>query len=108
MPTLLVTYNDGEPVSGAGRHAIAANAYGIFDLGGNVAEWVQDFYVADAVEATERVDDPLGPDAGASHVIRGSSWRSATVADLARSQPEARASTGATTSAFESRATYNE
>jgi formylglycine-generating enzyme required for sulfatase activity len=81
LPSTLVTYNDGAPVTSAvGRYA--ANAYGIFDLGGNVAEWVQDIYVPDVVETDERVDDPLGPDSGRLHVIRGASWRSATVADL--------------------------
>jgi len=81
LPTTLVTYNDGEPVAApVGRYA--ANAYGIFDLGGNVAEWVQDFYAPDVVETTERVDDPLGPTTGRVHVIRGASWRSATVTDL--------------------------
>jgi formylglycine-generating enzyme required for sulfatase activity len=81
LPTTLVTYNDGAPVTSAvGRYA--PNAFGIYDLGGNVAEWVQDFYVPDVVEATERVDDPLGPEDGRVHVIRGASWRSATVTDL--------------------------
>jgi formylglycine-generating enzyme required for sulfatase activity len=81
LPTTLVTYDDGEPVAApVGRYA--ANSFGIFDLGGNVAEWVQDFYVPDVVESTERVDDPLGPPTGAVHVIRGASWRSATVTDL--------------------------
>jgi formylglycine-generating enzyme required for sulfatase activity len=81
VPTTLVTYSDGEAVSAA-VGSYPANAYGMFDLGGNVAEWIQDFYVADAVEATQRVDDPLGPEAGRAHVIRGSTWRSATVNDL--------------------------
>jgi formylglycine-generating enzyme required for sulfatase activity len=81
LPTTLVTYNDGEPVAApVGRYA--ANAAGIFDLGGNVAEWVQDLYAPDVVETTERVDDPLGPEGGRVHVIRGASWRSATVTDL--------------------------
>jgi formylglycine-generating enzyme required for sulfatase activity len=81
LPTTLVTYNDGEPVAApVGRYS--ANAYGIFDLGGNVAEWVHDFYVPDVVETTERVDDPLGPPSGRVHVVRGASWRSATVTDL--------------------------
>lgn len=81
LPTTLVTYNDGQPVS-APVGTYAASGSGFFDLGGNVAEWVQDFYVGDALEATVRVDDPLGPDAGGLHVVRGSSWRSATVTDL--------------------------
>jgi formylglycine-generating enzyme required for sulfatase activity len=81
LPSTLVTYDDGAPVTSAvGRYP--ANAYGIFDLGGNVAEWVQDIYVPDVVESDERVDDPLGPESGRLHVIRGASWRSATVADL--------------------------
>jgi len=81
LPTTLVTYNDGYPVS-APSGAFAANAFGIHDLGGNVAEWVQDFYAIDTVEATERADDPLGPDVGRFHGVRGASWRSATVTDL--------------------------
>jgi formylglycine-generating enzyme required for sulfatase activity len=81
LPTTLVTYDDGHPVS-APVATFEANAFGIHDLGGNVAEWVQDFYVADAVEVTERVDDPLGPETGRLHVVRGASWRSATVTDL--------------------------
>ncbi len=81
LPTTLVTYNDGQPVT-APVGTYAANASGFFDLGGNVAEWMQDFYVGDLLETTVRVDDPLGPDAGGLYVVRGSSWRSATVTDL--------------------------
>jgi len=81
LPTTLVTYTDGYAVS-APVARFDPNAYGIFDLGGNVAEWVQDFYAIDAVEATERVDDPLGPEVGRFHAVRGASWRSATITDL--------------------------
>jgi formylglycine-generating enzyme required for sulfatase activity len=81
LPTALVTYDDGYPVS-APVASYPANAYGIFDLGGNVAEWIQDFYTVDVIETTERVDDPLGPTEGQAHVVRGASWRSATVQDL--------------------------
>jgi 2-isopropylmalate synthase len=59
-----------------------ANAVGVYDLGGNVAEWVQDFYAIDSVETAERSDDPLGPEIGRFHGVRGASWRSATVTDL--------------------------
>lgn len=81
LPTTLLFYDDGHPVS-APAGTFAANSYGIFDLGGNVAEWVQDFYTLDVVASDDRVDDPLGPTDGRLHVVRGASWRSATITDL--------------------------
>jgi formylglycine-generating enzyme required for sulfatase activity len=81
LPTTLVTYNDGFAVS-APSGSFAASELGIHDLGGNVTEWMQDYYVIDAVESTELADDPLGPETGRFHVLRGASWRSATVTDL--------------------------
>jgi formylglycine-generating enzyme required for sulfatase activity len=81
LPAALQTYDDGYVVS-APVASYPANAYGIYDLGGNVAEWVQDFYTLDVFETTERVDDPLGPSNGQLHVVRGASWRSATATDL--------------------------
>jgi formylglycine-generating enzyme required for sulfatase activity len=81
LQTTLVTYNDGYPVS-APVGSFAANSYGVHDLGGNVAEWVQDYYSIDVVETTQREDDPLGPEIGRFHTVRGSSWRSATLTDL--------------------------
>jgi formylglycine-generating enzyme required for sulfatase activity len=81
MPTVMNTYDDGFAVS-APVGSYEANPYGIFDLGGNVAEWVQDFYTLDLLESTERIDDPLGPENGRLHVVRGATWRSATVQDL--------------------------
>ena len=47
-----------------------------------VAEWVQDFYSIDTAETTTVVEDPLGPTDGGLHLVRGASWRSATVTDL--------------------------
>ena len=79
-PTLL-TYNDGVLVS-ATTGSFESNAVGIFDLGGNVAEWVQDFYEINITEPAQILTDPLGPESGRFHVIRGSSWQSATVTDL--------------------------
>jgi len=77
----LVTYDDGFAVS-APVGTYDANSYGIFDLGGNVAEWVQDLYSPDLLESTTRVDDPLGPESGQLHVVRGATWRSSTETDL--------------------------
>jgi len=81
LPTNLVTYNDGFAVS-APVGSFERNAAGIYDLGGNVAEWVQDFYMLDFSAPEERLVDPLGPEAGSYHMVRGSSWKSATVTDL--------------------------
>jgi formylglycine-generating enzyme required for sulfatase activity len=83
LPLVLVTYSDGFPVS-APPGSFAANAVGLFDLGGNVAEWVQDYYAVEAppVGDVPLVEDPLGAGTGEFHVVRGSSWRSATKTDL--------------------------
>src|SRR5690606_34761181 len=81
LPTTLVTYNDGYPVS-APVQSFAADPLGIFDLGGNVSEWVQDYYMLEASAPLERVTDPLGPDSGTHRLIRGASWRDATAVDL--------------------------
>ncbi len=81
LPTTLVTYNDGFPVS-APAGTFEPNPVGIRDLGSNVSEWIQDFYVPDITENVKLVEDPLGPESGQLHVIRGASWRSATVAEL--------------------------
>lgn len=83
LPTTLYVYSDGFKVS-APPGSFPADALGLFDLGGNVAEWVQDYYeIALNTDATGKPEvDPLGPTEGRFHVVRGSSWRSATVQDL--------------------------
>jgi len=58
-----------------------ANAFGIFDMTGNVSEWVHDAYVS--FEANAGGTDPIGPsNAGTRRVIKGSNWRTTTFADL--------------------------
>ena len=74
---IIFGYNDNHAVA-APVGTFAANAKGIFDLGGNVAEWVNDFYQHPAPDPTP----PLGPPAGEYHVIRGSSWMHGTATDL--------------------------
>jgi len=47
------------------------NAWGVYDLHGNVLEWCQDWY---GHYPARLVDDPVGPADGIHRVVRGGSW----------------------------------
>jgi formylglycine-generating enzyme required for sulfatase activity len=79
FPNALLNYSDGSPVTAA-VGSFAPNPLGIFDLGGNVAEWTNDFYSSSTNSGI--LVDPVGPAQGQSHVIRGSSWRHSAIGDL--------------------------
>ncbi len=52
-----------------------ASPYGAFDMGGNVWEWVQDWYDPEYYSRSPR-RNPKGPDTGERKIYRGGSWRS--------------------------------
>jgi len=54
------------------------NAWGLFDMLGNVAEWTLDAY--GPYPRVEEDEDPTGPAGGATRVVRGGAWRSFTPA----------------------------
>ena len=51
----------------------APNGYGLFDMTGNVAEWVNDWYQSDYYSISPG-SNPLGPDTGTTKVQRGGGW----------------------------------
>ncbi len=52
-----------------------ANGYGLFDMGGNVWEWVHDRYDPRYYSESPR-ENPMGPESGGLVVIRGGGWYS--------------------------------
>lgn len=81
VPSILPAYDDGY-TSSAPVGKFAPNSIGIYDTAGNVAEWVNDFYTVPTPGVTEPLVDPVGPERGSSHVVRGSSWRHSGITEL--------------------------
>ena len=81
LTTILLNYDDGF-VSTAPAGTYPANSLGLHDGGGNVAEWVNDFYTVPTPGITTPVIDPLGPDRGTNYVIRGSGWKHSGITEL--------------------------
>jgi formylglycine-generating enzyme required for sulfatase activity len=79
LPASLPGYRDEYPVV-APVGKFKATPLGLHDMSGNVSEWIDDYYLSFVDSAP--VTDPLGPDDGTRHVIRGANWKSAAATDL--------------------------
>jgi formylglycine-generating enzyme required for sulfatase activity len=81
MTNYLLSYNDRYAVS-APPATFKKNALGLYDMGGNVSEWCHDYYSIYPYSAQKVYIDPMGPDEGKHHVIKGSSWMQSGISEL--------------------------
>jgi len=56
-----------------GLKPLGVSPYGVYDMAGNVYEWVNDWYAADSYSSSSK-NDPKGPSSGIVRVLRGGSW----------------------------------
>jgi len=88
--------NAVQGMAGPGTHAVALklpNAFGLYDMLGDVAEWTADWY-GSAYYGQSPMEDPLGPSSGRFRVLRGASWTdSASQVRVSRRIPAAPAKT---------------
>ena len=81
LPAYIENYSDGYPGT-APPAKFKANHLGLYDLGGNVAEWCHDFYGIYTYNTNKTDIDPNGPMEGKHRVVKGSSWKSASMVKL--------------------------
>ena len=86
---------NGNGMKGVGQKR--ANAWGVYDMLGNLWEWVNDWYTPNYYQSSSAVD-PLGPSQGTRKVLRGGSWahyeRDIRVSTRAGTPPSSRGAHG--------------
>lgn len=79
VPYIIEGYNDHYRGPAPGG-SFAPNRFGIYDLAGNVSEWINDYYSIDVPDG--KLVDPMGPETGDYHVIRGSNYTDGRFSEL--------------------------
>ena len=78
-------YRDG---MGCGEQSTAAvgtvpaNELALYDMAGNVAEWVRDFYTPGYPDCVDGCTDPTGPTDGELRMVRGGSLNDSLVSSF--------------------------
>lgn len=65
------------PIISVFKYDNSVSAYGLFQMAGNVAEWVSDWYDKDYYKAAPD-KNPKGPDKGSQKAFRGGGWIDST------------------------------
>jgi formylglycine-generating enzyme required for sulfatase activity len=73
-------YTDGHVVT-ATVASLTPNHRKLYDMGGNVAEWVNDVYTIPPANGATQTD-PLGAQSGDNYVLRGASWTKSKISEL--------------------------
>jgi len=60
-----------------GSYEAGKSPFGVYDMAGNVWEWVNDWYDAKYYEKSP-AKNPTGPETGTKRVLRGSGWQNET------------------------------
>ncbi len=60
-------------VAEVGKYNKGVSPFNLFDMAGNVWEWVADWY-DDTYYASTPLENPLGPDSGTFRIVRGGAW----------------------------------
>lgn len=73
---------DTQPVD---SYPNSASPYGVLNMSGNIAEWVQDWYQSDYYQAAPDANPP-GPTSGTYRILRGGCWTSSYLTARAASR----------------------
>ncbi len=68
----LANYSSNSP-SPVGSYKAGSSPYGVYDMAGNVLEWVNDFFEADYYQYSP-LDNPTGSASGSRKIIRGGAF----------------------------------
>ena len=67
--------NKGDTLREVGSLELGKTPEGVYEMSGNIAEWVSDWYDAHYYQKSP-LKNPQGPSKGKYHVIRGGAWNS--------------------------------